>query len=240
MTIRALYLAVPALALGIACSHRAGGSARAGNTTASGEATASTDAATDPSASMHGGLKGHPSDETLSGRINQASSDQLVVETNEGRQETLHLAEQTAVMIDGQEARASDLQPGSSVRASYNRIDGKNMAIKIHAMSGSGGHHGMGSDTGSSDTATPSDAGPTDGTGSTGSGTWDSGSSSGTGSVSPGSTTGADSSSRGSTDNEAAPNSPGGTTAGSDAGQGGAVPHTEESAPATPPSDSTR
>src|SRR5205807_1783713 len=65
-------------------------------------------------------------EQTVEGRIVQASGDQLRVRTSDQGLMNLDLSSSTA--ITGQ------LQPGSDVRASYQMIDGKAKALKIEVL----------------------------------------------------------------------------------------------------------
>jgi hypothetical protein len=178
MTLRAVYLVAP-LALGIACRHsgsaKSEGSASTGTTGASGSASASTPGTT--SGTTTGA-------HTIMGRVSQASSDQLVIETMDGKRETLSLQNQPAVTLDGQVARASDLQPGQMVRASYEEKAGQKNAVSIQA-----GQQTMGS-SGSSSGSTVQGSGAAGQAGDTGTsgdrGTYQSPGASGSGSGSTG------------------------------------------------------
>lgn len=157
MTLRAVFLATPVLALGLACSSMGGSKGSQTAASNSGGATTS----------------GHATAQTVMGRVSEATGDQLVIETSDGRRETLSVHQETAVTIDGQVGRAADLQPGQMVRASYEEQAGQKSAITIqagHHMGGSmGGHAG---DTGTSGSGTYQAPGST---GSSGTGAADTG-----------------------------------------------------------------
>jgi hypothetical protein len=132
MRIRATYLGLPVLLLGLACSTSGTHSrtARAGDTnraTQPAPGSAGTGMAS-------GDLKGHASDHVISGRIANASDSSLVIESNTGERQTLSLVDQTVVTMDGRESSVSSLEAGQDVRASFNEQDGRNVAVKIEAQ----------------------------------------------------------------------------------------------------------
>jgi hypothetical protein len=154
-----------------ATSGSAQGSASAGT---SGEASASTSGGT--SADMPAGAysstttpKAHSDDRTVTGKVTRISEDSLAIDSDMGMEKTLQLVPQTSVTIDGQDAHRTDLKEGQEIRASFNTVDGEDIAVEIEAhQSGSM----QGGSTGTSG-STPSDLG-------TGSGTMQGGSSTGT------------------------------------------------------------
>ncbi len=85
----------------------------------------------------------------LTGRVTKVSKDSLSIKTHGGQTQTLSLAPETMVTVDGQEASASDIKKGQDVRASYSNLSGQHVATKIDAMK-------QGSKQGSMDTGTPS------------------------------------------------------------------------------------
>jgi colicin import membrane protein len=74
----------------------------------------------------------------VSGRVLQASGDQLQLRTDDQKLLKLELTDSTAVNLDGRSASASQIQPGSEVRASYQLIDGKAKALKIDINTNNG------------------------------------------------------------------------------------------------------
>ncbi len=134
MKILASYLGLPALVLGLACS-TTGTHTR---TARAGESPAVPGAQAEPGSAgtgtAPGELKGHASDQVITGRIADASDKQVVIDSSDGRQQTLSVADQTVVTLGGQESSASSLQPGQDVRASFNEQDGRNVAVKIDAQ----------------------------------------------------------------------------------------------------------
>jgi colicin import membrane protein len=109
--------------------------------------------------------KAHADDEVVSGRIARVSRRMLVIDSETGDQKTLFLAPETAIQIDGQDAQRSELQQGQDVRASFNEVDGRPIAVKVRV--------GQGAASGSSSSAP-----------STGSGSWST-PGQGTGTVTP-------------------------------------------------------
>jgi colicin import membrane protein len=69
------------------------------------------------------------------GTVVQAGSDELQIRTQDKDLLQLQITDSTAVTFNGQTASASQLQPGSDVRASYQMVDGKAKALKIDATS---------------------------------------------------------------------------------------------------------
>jgi hypothetical protein len=139
MKIRSLFMALPAVALGLACSTMGSGdrTARSGQREP-GTATAGTTTTTEPRGGMSSSgasdMKGHPSDQVITGRIADASAGALVIESDQGQRHTLSVVEQTTVTVDGSDSTASALVPGQDVRASFNEQDGRNVAVKVEAM----------------------------------------------------------------------------------------------------------
>jgi hypothetical protein len=94
---------------------------------------------------MHPGsdVKAHASDEVVSGRISKVSRSSVELESTDGKKKTLQLVPQTAIRVDGQDAQRSELKEGQEVRASFNKVDGKDVAVEIQA-----GQHGTSGSTG--------------------------------------------------------------------------------------------
>lgn len=121
-------------------------------------------------------IKGHASDEVITGRIAKVSRRSISIAADTGEEKTLQLAPETTVVIDGQEAQRSQLQEGQEVRASFNQVYGRDVAVEVHAGEGAL----RSSDPGSSSTM------DTDGSRSWESGAGSSGSGAGTGAGSTG------------------------------------------------------
>ena len=69
------------------------------------------------------------------GTVVQAGSNQLQIRTPDKELLNLRVSDATAVTLNGQTVSASQLQPGTDVRASYQMIDGQAKALKIDATS---------------------------------------------------------------------------------------------------------
>jgi Cu/Ag efflux protein CusF len=122
-------------------------------------------------------MKGHQSDQVLSGRVQQVSDRSITIASQDGQQKELRLSDATLVTVDGRDAKPSEIQEGQQVRASFNQVDGQDVAVKIVAgAAGSdlgstyGSPHGS-TDTGPS-TTSPGSPSSTDqsGTGASGTG----------------------------------------------------------------------
>jgi hypothetical protein len=160
----------------------AGGNASAsatvdqGATSGTAQGSASTGTSTDRSVGAYGSTTGestpaaHSDDQSVTGKVARVSDDFVAIQSDLGEEKTLQLVPQTSVMLDGQDARRTDLKEGQEVRASFNTVDGKDIAVEIEAHQAASLQGGP---TGSSG-STPSDVG-------TGSGTMQGGSSTGTG-----------------------------------------------------------
>ncbi len=137
MRIRSLYMALPAVA-GLACSTTGSGDRTARGGGEPSPPTAGTTTTTEPrggmSTSGEGDIKGHDSDQVITGRIADASAGSLVIESDKGERHTLAVVDQTTVMVDGSDSSASALMAGQDVRASFNEQDGRNVAVKVEAM----------------------------------------------------------------------------------------------------------
>jgi hypothetical protein len=98
--------------------------------------------------------KAHADDQVVSGRIARVSRRMLVIDSETGDQKTLFLAPETAILIDGQDAQRSELQQGQDVRASFNEVDGRPIAVKVRVGTASGSSSSS-SSTGSGSWSTP-------------------------------------------------------------------------------------
>jgi hypothetical protein len=131
MKIRVLTLALPVLALGLACStSKSSKTASTAGTPEAGAATASS-ASTSTSA--------HAADQIVAGRVVEVSGQSLTIDSSQsGGPPTmlLMIVPETKFTVDGHAAQASDLTPGQDVRASYNQTGGRPTAVKIEAGQG--------------------------------------------------------------------------------------------------------
>jgi Cu/Ag efflux protein CusF len=127
---------------------------------------------------MHGSAaeKAHSDDQTVTGKVTKVSLRSIAIKSEMGEEKTLQLVPQTSVKVDGQDATHSDLKEGQEVRASFNQVDGRDVAVEIEAGVSTGSSGSM--QGGSTGTGTGSMQGGSTGTG--------------TGSMQGGSTTGTD------------------------------------------------
>jgi hypothetical protein len=86
-----------------------------------------------------------PGAHVLTGRVTKVSKTSLSLQTHGGKTQTLALAPETQITVDGQEAKASDIKAGQNVRASYNDVAGKHVALKVDAVMKKGSGTGTGS-----------------------------------------------------------------------------------------------
>ncbi len=122
MRIRELALALP-LAAGIACSTSSTQAPRtASRTTQTGAATTSDTR--------------RSGDQVVGGVITGISAQSLTILTGDGTTRTLRLAPDTSVQVDGRDARASDLQEGQPVRATFSPAAGDDVAVTVDAGRG--------------------------------------------------------------------------------------------------------
>jgi Cu/Ag efflux protein CusF len=143
--------------------------------TASG--TATTDSPT-ASGSVQGGVSGdtsgtlsgtaeatpHSDDETVTGKVTSITESSVAIQSDMGEEKLLELVPQTMVKVDGQDASRMDLKEGQEVRASFNKIDGRDVAVQIEALESAGSTGAMPGDTtgtGTTGTETPDPAGST-------------------------------------------------------------------------------
>jgi hypothetical protein len=149
-------LAVAALPLGFACSTTSKSSASA--PTASATGTTAAPPAPTGAASAAGApasdLRAHTGDQVISGRVASISGDLVTIDSGVTGKQTLAIATETLVTVDGRAAHVSDLAPGQDVQASFNDVNGKPTAVRIQAGQGVGGPQPTpGSQAGSQDDA---------------------------------------------------------------------------------------
>ena len=76
-----------------------------------------------------------------------------------GEEKTLELVPQTMVKVDGQDATRTELKEGQEVRASFNQVEGRDVAVQIEAREATGtGGSGSTTMTGQLDAARPAPA----------------------------------------------------------------------------------
>ena len=79
---------------------------------------------------------------TVTGRIADASSDQVTVRKTDGTSTELRLSRSTKVTVDGKKAAAASLQQGDEIRASYAQSGGAATATKIDVTRAAGSQRG--------------------------------------------------------------------------------------------------
>lgn len=87
-------------------------------------------------ASASGDMKAHSDDQVVSGKISAVSAESLTITTDSGDRRTLELVPQTSLQVNGQEGRSSDLTEGLPVRASYNTVGDRDVAVDVRAGTG--------------------------------------------------------------------------------------------------------
>jgi hypothetical protein len=78
-------------------------------------------------------IKGHASDQVVSGEILEVTGSSLTIDAQAGAARVLEVAPETSITVDGQEATLGDLEEGQPVRASFNEVAGRNVAVQIEA-----------------------------------------------------------------------------------------------------------
>ncbi len=122
----ALALALPAV-LGLACMHARSRTETA--TTAPQQTTKEQQAAT-----AQPGMKAHAEDMVVSGRVTRMSSYSVSIQPIMGEERTLEIVPQTVVRVDGRDATPLELKEGQEIRASFNQMDGRDVAVKIESL----------------------------------------------------------------------------------------------------------
>jgi hypothetical protein len=178
MKTRSLALAVP-LAVGIACTHQTGAMSRPSDENRQAAAqeqqgqqqAAGGGAATgrrDPLMQPGPAVQGHAEDQIVNGRVAAATDSSVTIETEQGDKRTLQIVPQTTVQLDGQDASGADLAEGVPVRASFDTVDGQEVAVKVQAGdtgTGNAASQGTGSSAGDQGTGaqgTPEPTAPPD------------------------------------------------------------------------------
>jgi hypothetical protein len=110
--------------------------------------------------SASGGMASHSDDKTVTGKLTKVSKSEVTITPKKGEPMTLKISDQTTVMVNGKDAKPSQLKQGQNVRASYQEQGTEEIAVKIesgshmrqghHGKAGSGSSSHMGSDTGGS------------------------------------------------------------------------------------------
>jgi hypothetical protein len=143
MNVRAIALTIP-LALGIACTHtgQTGAASRPSSSEgqqASGGAAGGAPLAQDPIMRPGPSIQGHGDDQIVVGEIADATGSSLTIQTPQGEKRTLQIVPETMIELDGQDASSDDLTEGQPVRASYEVVEGQEVAVKIRAGDASAG-----------------------------------------------------------------------------------------------------
>lgn len=123
-------------------------------------------------------VKAHASDQIVAGEIGEVSPTAVTIQTDQGDTKKLDLADETSITVDGEDATAAELQEGQQVRASFNEVDGREVAVKLEVeapsplgASGSPATPEPGAETIPEPLpGSPSDTGPGGSSGSTGTG----------------------------------------------------------------------
>lgn len=153
MNVRAIALSLP-LALAAACTHSqqtgAASTPPPAERQATGGAATGDPIAQDPLFRPGPSIKGHAEDQVVAGRISAATDTELVIETPQGDSRTLQIAPETSIELDGMEAAGTDLTEGQPVRASFDVVEGQEIAVEIRAGDRSAGASESSQGTGSS------------------------------------------------------------------------------------------
>jgi hypothetical protein len=147
MNVRNIGVAVAVL-LATAC-RTSGSQAHDGRTSSAdrgqhGEATASRpgdDPLMTPAAPGEA-VKGHASDHVVSGSIDRLSAQGVSILSDRGELLQLEIVPETAISVEGRDATHLELREGQPVRASYNEVEGRDVAVEIHALPAPGGMSG--------------------------------------------------------------------------------------------------
>jgi hypothetical protein len=103
---------------------------------ASSSASSGSTASRDPIIEQGDPVKGHAEDHVVSGKIARVSRRMVVIQSDAGERSSLFLVPETTIEVDGQDAHRSDLKQGQEVRASFDEVNGRNIAVKIRAGQG--------------------------------------------------------------------------------------------------------
>ncbi len=103
----------------------------------------------------HQPIKAHASDKVLSGTISTAGSHSISVKSDDGRTTTLVIVPETSITKNGEDVQRSMLHEGDQIHASYNEMQGDDIAVVIEITPSDTGSSGS---TGASDSTGPSDS----------------------------------------------------------------------------------
>jgi hypothetical protein len=109
-----------------------------GSTGTTDPSTPSADTGASGTATSSGGvdedaMKAHSDDQVVAGKIAKVSPRSLVIRTDTGEETTLQLVPQTGITVDGRDGRRTQLEEGQEVRASFNEVNGREVAVMIEA-----------------------------------------------------------------------------------------------------------
>ncbi len=181
MRVRVIALAVPlAVGVGMGCSTsrsqaRGSGSEPSASSSAPSSDTSSTTAqgstassgaqgsqgARDPLMKPGPAIKAHASDDIVSGEIGDVSSDQVSIQSAQGETKTLEIVPQTSITLNGRDATYAELEEGQQVRASFNQVEGRDVAVEIQiGAAPSDAASGAAQGTGSTESGSPGASSP--------------------------------------------------------------------------------
>jgi hypothetical protein len=109
--------------------------AKSNPATSGSSATGSTGTGRDPlMVQDHQPIKAHASDQVLSGTVSSAGSGSISVRSDTGQSKTLRIVAQTSITRDGVDVQGSQIQAGDQVHASFNQVQGDDIAVVIEIV----------------------------------------------------------------------------------------------------------
>ncbi len=127
VSIRVIALALPAV-VGLACAH-----ARSRTAATQPESKAEEQQAT----AQPGEAKEHEGHQVIMGRVTRMSESSVSIQPILGAERTLEIVPQTTVKVDGRETTPLDIREGQEVRASFDEVDGRGVAVEIESLDAS-------------------------------------------------------------------------------------------------------
>jgi hypothetical protein len=79
-------------------------------------------------------VKGHASDHVVSGAIDRVSAQGVAIVSDRGEVVAIEIVPETSIIVDGRDATHLELKEGQPVRASFNDVEGKEIAVEIQAL----------------------------------------------------------------------------------------------------------
>jgi hypothetical protein len=119
-----------ALVFAMACRTSGTAQAPTASTQEPSAASGPPGAAGDPLMRPGPDIKGHASDQVVSGDVTAVSASSVSIETDTGTR-VLEIAPETSITVDGEEATFAELAEGEPVRASYSEVEGRDVAVAI-------------------------------------------------------------------------------------------------------------